>query len=58
MRHLEPAAGKLFHVRQRADDGVLYTARAQRIDKVASVVVLALEVFPVVGDPECAVAAA
>ena len=45
-------------MRQCADDSVLYTVAAERIDEIAAVVELALEVLPVVGDAERAVAAA
>jgi hypothetical protein len=58
MRHGEPTAGQLLGVRQRADDRVLDAASGQRIDEVAAVLELALEVLPVVGDAECAVATA
>jgi hypothetical protein len=56
--HGEPAAGQKLGVRQGADDRVLYTARGERIDEIPAVLELALEVFPVVGDPERTIAAA
>jgi hypothetical protein len=58
VRHAEPTAGELLRVRQRADDGVLYTAGHERIDEVAALIELALVMFPVVGHAERAVAAA
>ena len=58
VRHGEAAAGEQLGVRQRADDCVLDVARRERVDEIAAVLELALEVLPVVGHAERTVAAA